>query len=292
MRLRSGGGASALFALLERLWRRSQGFCAMAGALLRGGLLLSLLALGVLCVLTRSVLAGETLRFDEGVLLWMNRRATPALDRVAIEITALGDGLVVVSIALVSGTLLWLLGQRAFAWLLAAGVGGAWVVYPVLKLLFDRPRPRLFEWRAHDVHSTSYPSGHATMAMVLLVLLAYIVHRLDPHQRIRAAAVLVAGTAVLLIGLSRLYLGMHYPSDVLAGYALGFAWAVFCAVAVEALRVQRIHGHAEPASHGRYAKMDGEPASAPPVTDPGQNQWPLTGDTLHRRDLADAEANR
>ena len=240
------GGRAVLLALLGWLWRRFRSFYAVAGVLLTGGLLLSLLGLWALAGLTDGVMEGETTRFDEGVLLWMNARATPWLDRVALEVTALGDGVVVAAISVVAGTLLWLLGQRAHAALLAAAVGGAWVIYPVLKLVFDRPRPQLFEWRAHYAVSSSYPSGHATMSMVLLVVLAYIVHRLSSRRRTSVTAMLLAGAAVVLIGLSRLYLGVHYPSDVIAGYVVGFAWAVFCALAVEALRSQRhARGEAE-----------------------------------------------
>ncbi|HEU0299884.1 MAG TPA: hypothetical protein VFR37_10525 [Longimicrobium sp.] len=131
---------------------------------------LALLGLWALSGLTEGVMEGETVRFDEGVLHWMNARATPSLDLVAMEVTALGDGLVVTVITVVAGTLLCLLGQRAHAALLAAAVGGASVIYPVLKLVFDRPRPQLFEWRAHYALSSSYPSGHATLSMVLLVV--------------------------------------------------------------------------------------------------------------------------
>ena len=234
-----GRGRGALATLLVWLRRRLHGFYAAAGVLLTAGLLLSLLGLWALSALTEGVMEGSTLRLDEGVLRWMSRRATPTLDRVALEVTALGDGVVVGAIALVAGTLLWLLGQRAHAALLAAAVGGAWVIYPVLKLAFDRPRPRLIDWPAHYATSSSYPSGHATLSMVLFVVLAYIVHRLSGRRGVGVAAVLLAGAAVLLIGLSRLYLGVHYPSDVLAGYVVGFSWAVFCALAVESLRFQR-----------------------------------------------------
>jgi undecaprenyl-diphosphatase len=234
-----GSGLAALLALVRWMRHRLHGFYAVAGMLLTAGLLLSLLGLWALSGLTEGVMEGETTRFDEGVLLWMNARATPSLDRVAMEVTALGEGLVVATITVVAGTLLWLLGQRAYTALLAAAVGGAGVIYPVLKLVFDRPRPQLFEWRAHYVLSSSYPSGHATMAMVLLVVLAYIVYRLAGRRRTGVAAMLLAGALVLLIGLSRLYLGVHYPSDVIAGYVVGFSWAVFCALVVEALRLQR-----------------------------------------------------
>jgi undecaprenyl-diphosphatase len=221
------------------LGRRLGGFYAAAGRLLAAGAALSLLGFWALFGLTLGVRAGRTVPFDHGVLLWMNRRATPALDVVAREVTALGEGLVVATIGLVAGSLLWLMGRRAYAALLAAGVGGAWIIYPVLKRVFDRPRPRLFEWRTEDAVSSSYPSGHATMAMVLLVLLAYIVHRLSGRRRTSVAATLLAGAAVALIGASRVYLGVHYPSDVIAGYLFGFIWAVFCALLIEAHHARR-----------------------------------------------------
>lgn len=243
----------ALVTLLRWLQRYLHGFHAVAGVLLTAGLLLSLVALRGLSELSDGVLEGETLRFDESVLLWLNARATPGLDVTALKVTALGDTLVVLTIALVAGSLLWLLGQRAHAALLTVAVGGAGVIFPVLKLLFDRPRPQLFEWRAHHVGSASYPSGHAPMSVVLLVVLAYIVHRLSRRRAFSVTATLLAGTGVLLIGLSRLYLGVHYPSDVIAGYIIGFSWAVFCALVVEAL-LCRSHPRRPQADSGRAAR--------------------------------------
>jgi undecaprenyl-diphosphatase len=219
--------------------RYLHGFYSVAGVLLSAGLLLALIGLWALAGLTEGMIEGETVRFDERVLLWLDARATAWLDVTALKVTALGDTLVVVTIALIAGTLLWLLGQRAYAALLAVAVGGGFVIYPVLKEVFDRPRPQLFEWRAHYAGASSYPSGHATMSMVLLVVLAYIIHRLANRRWIGVAAALVAGVGVLLIGISRLYLGVHYPSDVLAGYAVGFAWTVFCALAFRALHHRR-----------------------------------------------------
>jgi undecaprenyl-diphosphatase len=219
---------------------RVQSFRAAAGGLLSWCSLLALLAVAALAVLTPGVMAGRTTPFDEGVLRWMDGRAHPTLDRAALEVTALGDAVVVAAIALVAGTLLWLLGRRAYAMLLAAAVGGAWGLASVLKLVLDRPRPRVFEWGTHEVTSSSYPSGHATLSMVLLAALVYIIHRLSARRGTVIAALLVAGGAVLLVGASRLYLGVHYPSDVLAGYGVGFSWATVCALGMESIHRRRL----------------------------------------------------
>ena len=230
------GVARALVRLLLNGMRSYiRGFYALAGLFLSAGFVLALLGLWGLGALTESVLEGDTLRFDKRVLLWMNAHATEWLDIAALEVTALGDILVVLTITAVAGALLFLLGQRAYAGLIAVAVGGAWIINPMLKSVFDRPRPQLFEWRAHYAGLSSFPSGHATMSMVLFVVLAYVIHRLAERRWMEIVAMVLAGTYVLLIGVSRLYLGVHYPSDVLAGYVVGFSWAIFCALAIEVL---------------------------------------------------------
>jgi undecaprenyl-diphosphatase len=86
--------------------------------------------------------------------------------------------------------------------------------------------------------------------MALLALLAYAVHRLANRRGASVAAMLVAGIAVLLVGLSRLYLGVHYPSDVIAGFIVGFCWAVCCALAMEFFRTPRSrHARTGPPGH-------------------------------------------
>lgn len=218
---------------------RLHGVRARIGGLLAGGVLLSLLALAALGGLMRGVATGRTAAWDARGIRWLDARATPWLDRAAVEVTALGDAVVVAAIALVAATLLWQVGRRAYAALVAAGAGGAWVLAAVLKELFGRPRPALIEWRVHDVTSWSFPSGHATLSMALAAVLAYVVHRLAGGWRAGAAALLAGSAVVLLVGLSRVYLGVHYPSDVAAGYAVGFAWATACALGAESIRPRR-----------------------------------------------------
>lgn len=222
---------------LRSLLRYLHGFYTATGVVLSAGLILALLGLWGLSELTEGVLEGDTAELDRAALLWLNERSTPWLDQAALEVTVMADTLVIVLVAVVAASLLWLLRERAHAWLVVVAVGGAGAITPVLKATFDRPRPQVFELRgAVAEHSAAYPSGHATMAMVTLVTLAFIVHRLSPGRGASVAAALLAGATILLIGLSRLYLGLHFPSDVLAGFGVGFAWAVLCAVTVQALR--------------------------------------------------------
>ena len=213
------------------------GFYTRAGALLSLGLAVSVTCLFVLSVLTDEVLEGETIRADQAVLRWFQARGSSWLDQAALEVTALGDTLVVLLVMVVAGAVLWLLGRRAYAFLLGASVAGAAILSPALKTFFDRSRPDVADLRALAAEtSASYPSGHAIMSMVSLVVVAYIVHCIASRRAVGVVAMVSAGVLIILIGLSRLYLGVHYPSDVAAGYMIGFAWAVFCILTLRALR--------------------------------------------------------
>src|SRR5690606_34861520 len=108
--------------------------------------------------------------------------------------------------------------------------------------------PDVIEWGVPYTASAAFPSGHALLSMVLYVALAYIVHRLAPSRWMGLLAIAVTAILVLLVGASRVYLGVHYPSDVLAGYLVGFAWAIFCSTAVEILWGVRRAGKREEAT--------------------------------------------
>jgi undecaprenyl-diphosphatase len=110
---------------------------------------------------------------------------------------------------------------------LIAALGGAGVVNALLKLVFQRPRPEL---AFVHLETYSFPSGHAAVATATFTTLAFVVGRRSGRRR----AVVVAATAtalIVLVGFSRLYLGVHYLSDVLAGWSFGLAWASLCLIA-------------------------------------------------------------
>jgi undecaprenyl-diphosphatase len=188
--------------------------------------------------LTDEVREGDTSRFDRTLLLAFRTPhdlATPIgprwLQESARDVTALGGFTTLTLITAMSFAVLMLLGRRTQAWILAGGVVFAEVLGEVIKAIVNRPRPELVP--QHDmVYSSSFPSGHAMMAPVVYLTLAAIVSA--GHRRTAIKTLLLVGAAVLVagIGVSRVYLGVHWPSDVLAGWTLG---AIIALVASELL---------------------------------------------------------
>jgi undecaprenyl-diphosphatase len=243
-RARPRGGAlqplwRALYGLLRFIGTHVRGFHAAVGTFLGLGLAVALLGVAAFAGLAELVEEGMTQRFDERVLLWMNAHASPKLDVLALEVTALGSGMVVWMTLLVASVFLWLSGHRYSVALLWIAFLGSTLLNSALKAGFDRPRPDLFEWRVVHAGQSSFPSGHTMTGTVVYATLAYLVTRLEPSRRLRRFTMLVALVVVVMVGASRLYLGVHYPSDVLAGFVAGLAWATCCALGIEALRYFR-----------------------------------------------------
>ncbi len=189
--------------------------------------------------LAETVQSGATLAFDDMVLRWMAAHQSTLATTAALELTALGTGTVVVMMTVVSGMFLALTGQRRAAVLLVAATIGGLALNLLLKLHYHRPRPHIFAW-ATDVVSSSFPSGHAMNAVIVYGTIAYLVARMTEQRWLRFVTQFVAVLVIIGICTSRVYLGVHYPSDVLGGSIVGGAWAVFCMASLEAL--QRRHG--------------------------------------------------
>src|SRR5690606_34414750 len=113
------------------------------------------------------------------------------------------------------------------AFLVFVAVGGGQVLSSLLKLGIDRPRPDLVSHLMH-VQTLSFPSGHAMMSAVTYLTLGALLAGMAPRMAIRAYVLSLAVLVTLLVGVSRIYLGVHWPSDVLAGWCAGFAWAMLC----------------------------------------------------------------
>jgi undecaprenyl-diphosphatase len=168
------------------------------------------------------VTSGVTLPWDEAVLGWIGSRRGEALTDTMLIASFLGDGAVAVPFALGMCVLLWRwAGRRPALGMLLAGVSGE-LLYVMAKAGFRRPRPAIIE-QLSGAGWFSYPSGHAMLAPVLWSLALVLLARVVPEGR-RWPLVLFAVVIPLTIAASRVYLGVHYPSDVLGALALGFAW--------------------------------------------------------------------
>lgn len=233
------GMLDPVYSLLRWIAAHVRGFYAAVGAFLLIGFALLIVAAIAFAGLAEMVAEGETQRLDEAILLWINGHANRGLDAAALEVTALGGTVVVWIVLLLASAFLWTTHHRYSVLMLWAAYVGGSVINLTLKAIFQRPRPQLFEWRTPSAGHSSFPSGHSMTAVAVFATLAYLIVRLQPTRALRRLTLLLAAVVILLIGLSRLYLGVHYPSDVLGGFVVGFAWATFCALGIEAVRYFR-----------------------------------------------------
>ena len=231
--------ADALFALLRWIASHVRGFHTAIGVYLLIGLGLILAAALGFAQLADWVMDGDTTALDEGILRWMDAHSSPLWDTVALEVTALGAGVVVWMVVLVASAFLWASRHRYSAGLLWFALIGGTLLNQVMKLAFDRPRPSVFEWRTSHAASSSFPSGHSMTSMIVYGTLAFLIARLAKTAVLRRMVYGVALAVIVAVGLSRMYLGVHYPTDVLGGFVMGLAWATFCGLGVEAVRYFR-----------------------------------------------------
>jgi undecaprenyl-diphosphatase len=212
------GWRAWLFALVLRGWDR----LAALGLALLLGFGAGLLALYWFALLAEEVMERDTALLDDAVLAALRQFQSPVADAAAHVISFLGSEMV--AILLVLG--LVLLGLRG-RWGAAVGLllvtVGAQLLNNVLKELFQRTRPAPVEWLAVPAQVWSFPSGHAMVAAAFYLFLAYLSWRVlrGGVRWVWTGGLLLL---VLAIGLSRLYLGVHYVTDVVAGYLAGFLW--------------------------------------------------------------------
>ena len=184
-----------------------------------------MLAIGTFERFTREMIEGEAGTFDNGILLRVAKMRTPSLTSAAIDVTALGSSALVI---LISGfTLLVLLvmrDRRGALQLLLASAGAGNLTF-ITKNMIERVRP-LDVTQLIVVSGFSYPSGHAVSASALYFTIAIIGCRYVRRASARATMVMAAFVVSVLVAASRVYLGVHYATDVLSGLSLGVAWAL------------------------------------------------------------------
>jgi undecaprenyl-diphosphatase len=191
---------------------------------LAAGLAVSVLAVWAFAGITEEVIEGESRAFDQAVLLWIEGNVPAWLDGPMRAVTTLGYYRVVLPLLAAISLTFYLRGWRLSAIMLTVSTAGGIFLTTVLKALFRRARPEIID-SGYTAGFYSFPSGHATVAVgfygALALILAY--HLRGP---MRWAVLLLGAAVVLLIGFSRLYLGVHYPTDVLAGYLAAPLWLV------------------------------------------------------------------
>lgn len=182
--------------------------------------------------LTDAVLEDETHAFDRAVLLALREPGDPSdplgpswMHEVGRDITALGGFAVLALLTCAVLGYLWMRRQHRAGLVLLAGVLGAATLSPLLKEAFDRPRPELVPHMT-EVYSTSFPSGHAMMSAATYLVLGMMLARVHRARRVRAYIVTVCALVAILVGVSRVYVGVHWPTDVLAGWSIGALWAI------------------------------------------------------------------
>jgi undecaprenyl-diphosphatase len=197
----------------------------------------TLALLGIILVilnLAGEVLDGDTLEFDKRMLAALRKADNPAqpigpawLELAAFDITALGGPTVLgMTVAAVVGFLVLQGMYRNAAFVFLASVGG-WLLNDLLKEVFARPRPQVVP-HLRQVMSLSFPSGHALTSAAIFLTLGALLMRVAQSRLVKFYIMFIAMTATLLVGATRVYLGVHYPTDVLAGWLIGISWALFC----------------------------------------------------------------
>lgn len=202
------------------------------------GPLVSLMAVSLLgygfFALADEVGEGSTAALDRKILLSLRNPLDPSdplgprwLEETMRDITGLGSIFTIAFVTLSVVLFLAMTERRRIAVFLVAAIGGGLVASTVLKLFYVRPRPDLVP-HGMEVFTASFPSGHAMMSAIAYLTLAGLLARVERGRGVKILTLALGVFVTLLVGISRIYLGVHWPSDVVAGWCVGAAWAALC----------------------------------------------------------------
>ena len=184
--------------------------------------------------LAGEMIEGDTRAFDEALITAMRNPhdlSDPVgpkwLEEFGRDVTALGGVGILTMLTLAVAGFLILQNKTRTAIFIVAAVAGGLLLSNLLKSSFDRPRPDLVP-HGTVVYTSSFPSGHSAMSAVTYLTLGALLARVQRRRRVKAYLIVLALLITVAVGTSRVYLGVHWPTDVLAGWTLGVSWALAC----------------------------------------------------------------
>lgn len=195
--------------------------------------------------LASEVLEGDTMALDRAIISSLRVPGDPSMPigprwllLMVRDVTALGGWAVLTLITIMVTGFLVVARRGATALFVLFAIAGGAILSTVLKSLFNRPRPDIV---AHlvDVHSTSFPSGHAMNSAIVYLTLGALLARTQQVRALRIYLLVISIILALMIGTSRVYLGVHWPSDVLAGWIVGATWATLCSLLARRLQKEQ-----------------------------------------------------
>ncbi|WAP69461.1 phosphatase PAP2 family protein [Jiella pelagia] len=207
------------------LWQKVE-IWTLLGALIIAG------AIWTFVSIAGEVMEGDTQGLDRDILLALRSSADPSdplgppwLEELGRDVTALGGTGILIMITFFVAIYLLVAGKRRSMVMVVCAISSGFLMSQLLKRSFDRPRPDLVPHGSY-VYTASFPSGHAMVSAVTYLTLAMLLARVEPRRRLRAFLIGIAVFLTVIIGISRVYLGVHWPTDVLAGWTAGAAWAL------------------------------------------------------------------
>jgi undecaprenyl-diphosphatase len=219
-----------------KTWFRAREAETLAALLIAAG------ALWVFVEIAGEVVEGETAAVDERLLLMLRAPSDssdplgPAwVEELARDVTGLGGVGVLTFLTLASAGFLVLQRRSHLGVYLLVSVAGGTLVSTLLKLAFDRPRPDLVP-HGSFVYTSSFPSGHSMLSAVTFLTLGALLASAQTNFKIRMYLIALSIVLTIFVGISRVYLGVHWPTDVLAGWTAGAAWTLLCWALAERLR--------------------------------------------------------
>ncbi|MCL4440517.1 MAG: phosphatase PAP2 family protein [Firmicutes bacterium] len=220
---------------LERYYNEKMSPLGAFGNYLLVGSVLGIGSMLLFAKLASELLENELKWFDNAVIDLVHRLDSPLTTEVMKGLSTIGSSTVMIGVALVAALLLWWVKRHFWdALMVPVALIGSYSLNELLKWIFRRDRPNVA--RLVEATGYSFPSGHAMVSMTVFGLLAYLawINLRQPLLRYLLTCTLVL--LAVAIGISRIYLGVHYPSDVLAGFAAGGFWLVGCILGLQAIR--------------------------------------------------------